>query len=192
MKKPVQILFLSGFLLTLVLLNIKGMTNLQKQVWKDVIGYEGLYKVSSDGQIINRKGKIKSQNLRKEYYSVILYNSFHEWKNHTVHRLVAIHFLDNPENLSQVNHKDGNKLNNSYSNLEWCTPKQNTDHAINHGLRRPAVGQKYKRSSLTDYDVRVIRKMSETLTHKEISELFGIGQPSITRIINRQNWKHVI
>ena len=56
-------------------------------------------------------------------------------KNYTIHRLVAEAFVSNPNNLPTVNHIDGNKLNNHYSNLEWCTVAYNNQHAVNNGLR---------------------------------------------------------
>lgn len=119
-----------------------------KEVWKDVIGYEGLYQISNLGRIkrldklrIERrrtyvvKEKIMKPNiLITGYYYVNLYKNSKP-KHKTIHRLVAQAFISNPENKPFINHKDGNKLNNCVYNLEWVTCGENNIHALNTGLR---------------------------------------------------------
>ena len=85
-------------------------------------------------------------------------------KQLSVHRLVATHFLPNPYNYSQVNHKDGNKLNNHYSNLEWCTAKQNMQHAFETGLRKGFIHVNDKRKYLK----RILEGEHATNLAKEI------------------------
>ena len=85
-------------------------------------------------------------------------------KQLSVHRLVATHFLPNPYNYSQVNHKDGNKLNNHYSNLEWCTEKQNIQHAFETGLRKGFIHVNDKRKYLK----RILEGENATNLAKEI------------------------
>lgn len=101
------------------------------EIWKDVEGYEGKYQVSNWGRVRNKKGEIIKPYLNhKGYEKVSLSNGINSRTNkHRVHRLVAQAFIPNPENYPQVNHKDGNKHNNSVSNLEWCTNLQNAQHA---------------------------------------------------------------
>ena len=123
------------------------------EIWKDVVEWEGLYEVSNFGRVRSvdrylghptsskgafRKGKILSPKSKR-------YADIHLWRNSKyisthVHRLVAIAFIDNPENKPEVNHKDGNKLNNHISNLEWATHEENMKHAIETGLLPPQDG----------------------------------------------------
>lgn len=103
-----------------------------KEIWKDIIGYEGLYKVSNQGRVkrLYRNGGekiLKAGKTTNGYLQVALCK---EGKPHymRVHRLVAQHFLPNPNNLSEVNHIDENKDNNCISNLEWCTRQYNASY----------------------------------------------------------------
>lgn len=119
-----------------------------KEKWKDIKLYEGLYQISSFGRVksLNRitsnvdgisreiKEKILKQSISNEYYSITLNNGTK--KRFSVHRLVALAFIPNPENKEQVNHKDGNKLNNMKSNLEWNTKSENQLHAYAIGLQK--------------------------------------------------------
>lgn len=98
-----------------------------KEIWKDCKGYEGLYQVSNLGRVWN----IKRQNYihggwdKDGYIRVNLVAKNGKNKTERVHRLVALAFIDNPNNYPVVNHKDENKQNNSVENLEWCTVQYN-------------------------------------------------------------------
>lgn len=123
-----------------------------KEKWKDIPDFEGSYQISNLGNVISLERYVnhiggkrieKRKNLKKTlsnngYFVVNL------WKHNVkiqllIHRLVAQSFISNPNNLSCVNHKDGNKLNNCVSNLEWCTYQENNIHALNNGLKKPYV-----------------------------------------------------
>ena len=99
-----------------------------KEVWRDIQGYEGLYEVSNFGNVRSLKyGKIKYLKPADDgngYYFVNLSKNGIV-KNFKIHRLVATAFIDNPSNYPQINHKDEDKTNNKASNLEWCTNKYN-------------------------------------------------------------------
>lgn len=107
-----------------------------KEIWKDIKGYEGLYQVSNLGRIKSvRKKIIKSPSLAgRGYYRLTLCNNGKN-KSFYIHRLVAQAFISNPNNLSQVNHKDENKLNNCVDNLEWTDCKSNINYGL-HNVRR--------------------------------------------------------
>ena len=111
------------------------------EIWKDVVGYEGLYQVSNLGRVKSlpresTKGKTLKNRIIKGYYTVHL-SKFGVSKDKLVHILVAEAFIDNPNRLKYINHIDGNKLNNTVSNLEWCTASYNSLHAYATGLRTP-------------------------------------------------------
>ena len=93
-----------------------------EEVWKDVVGYEGLYKVSNLGNVFsNYSGKILTPGTTKDGYKYVSLSKNKEKQMKTIHRLVAMAFLSNPNNLPIVNHKDENPANNNAYNLEWCT-----------------------------------------------------------------------
>ena len=100
--------------------------------WRPVEGYEELYAVSDEGEVISYH-KLKPRENNAGYLAVVLCKANHKPKQHFIHRLVASAFLPNDDNLLQVNHKDKDRHNNNVENLEWCTPKDNNLHA--HGRR---------------------------------------------------------
>lgn len=99
------------------------------EIWRDILGFEGKYQVSSWGRVRNAKGQILvPYKNEKGYLKIALCKNGENYKCR-VNRLVAEAFIPNPYNLPQVNHKDGNKENNSFTNLEWITNRDNQIHA---------------------------------------------------------------
>lgn len=165
---------------------MKAIADLSKEeVWRP-IDLDTRYKVSSKGKVMGVKGMMKNQK-GSHYFHVEIAGI-----TKLVHRLVAQAFIPNPENKSQVNHKDGNKLNNSVENLEWCTVKENTIHAFEHGLRNgdAVKGEKQWNSKLTEDQVLDIRSRKGELL-KNISLEFGVSVPTISMIRNNKVWKHL-
>ena len=127
-----------------------------EEIWKDIKGYEGLYKISNIAGIIavsklDSHGRKRRERILKprrnntrsknKYYLMVTLTKEATVKNKRLHRLVAETFIQNPNNLPHVNHLDGNTLNNRVDNLEWCTPYQNMKHAQLLGLAPVAVKQ---------------------------------------------------
>lgn len=104
------------------------------EIWKDIVGYEGFYQVSNLGRVRSLKC-IKRTIFNNSGYEIVNLKVKRKQKNKLVHRLVAETFIPNPFNKEQVNHKDGNKKNNSVDNLEWCSRHENMVHAYKQGLR---------------------------------------------------------
>lgn len=123
--------------------------------WRDIFEYEGVYMVSNFGRVKSLEKYIKhpngGQSLRKEMllkqpvskqgYCHLELTSAGRRKNYYVHRIVAAMFLENKENKPEVNHKDCNKINNFYLNLEWATSKENSVHANKNGRNKKRFGE---------------------------------------------------
>ena len=110
-----------------------------------------------------------------------------------VYRLVAEYFLPNPEKKPQVNHIDGNKDNNDVSNLEWCTEKENIQHAVRTGLK---VGKKGEKHPMSKSKEQLIRKICELLTTKkytrqEIADMLGTTLSVVAHVKKRDRWNHI-
>ena len=160
-----------------------------KEIWKDVIGYEGLYQVSSRGRIkrleryttrigkkYHLKEKILLTNTMSSGYEIIRFYDGDRVKSQTIHRTLLLAFTgDNGEGLF-VNHKNGIKSDNTLENLEWITPKGNSLHALVNRL---------KKTKLTDDNVLRIRYLYSTkiLSQREIGILFGVTQHNIGLIV---------
>ena len=112
-----------------------------------------------------------------------------------VHRLMAEAFIPNPDNLPYVNHLDGNKENNHYSNLEWCTAQRNVQHAEELGLRLSRIGVKNPAAKLTEEDVISIRERYSPRCRingaRALARVFGVEKTTILRVVSRQDWKHI-
>lgn len=98
-----------------------------KEIWKEVEGYDGKYLISSWGRVKNDKDFMKPYENHKGYLKIGL-SKDGKYNKHRVSRLVAEAFIPNPYGLPEVNHIDGNKQNNSFTNLEWVTGEQNRAH----------------------------------------------------------------
>lgn len=140
---------------------------------KDVVGYEGLYGITPEGEVYSYKRKkfLKPRDNKKGYLQVGLCKDGKE-KNHLIHRLVAEAYIPNPENLPMINHKDENKSNNCLQNLEWCDNKYN----CNYGTRNERKSDKLKKTVIQyDLDGNFIKEWkSATDVGREVR--FGIYQ----------------
>ena len=148
------------------------------EIWKNIKNYESEYQISNLGRIKSiRAGKIMKNVLDNNGYLICTLSVSGKRKKFAIHRLVADAFIDNIFNKQQVNHIDGNKQNNISSNLEWVTPKENTNHAWRLGL-----------SKVTDLHKEVARKtMSKTMSKKVVDLQTGIFYDSLTKAADAIN-----
>lgn len=154
------------------------------------------YFISEDGLTILREstGTVLSQ-LENEFgYLTCSPVDPHNGKSKKVrvHRLVAQTYLDNPMDLPEVNHKDGNKKNNHKDNLEWVTSEGNKKHAISLGLYDGIIGENNCSSVLTDKQVHEICSLMEQgMRNKEICKIYGVDKDTISAIRIGRNWKQI-
>jgi len=162
---------------------------------KAIAGFEGLYEIDTDGNIYSlpKKGGCLETIILKPFSDEKKCTRIGLRKNNRrytflVHRLVALTFIPNPENKPQVNHIDGNKLNNDLTNLEWCTRGENIQHAYNNRLL-VKEGIKNGRAKMTEADVLNIR--GDGRTSGELSRLYNVTRAAIRNIRNRKSWAHL-
>jgi len=167
------------------------------ETWSDIKGYEGVYKISTHGNVRSFTSHKNGEQLKpasdKFIYKWVNLSKNGEHKKHLIHRLVASAFIENKHGFEQVNHIDGNKLNNHVENLEWCTKSQNMKHAFKIGLQSLA-GEKHPQSKLTDSEVIEISHLLKTTTlqQKEIAKLFNIDKTIISKIKHKKIRKHIL
>lgn len=164
--------------------------------WADVDGYEGIYKVSDQGNVFSVKRRSPNGNLQGGYLLKPQhygngYVFYHLTKNgktkgKLAHRLVAKAFVDNPNGYPEVNHLDGNKDNNKASNLEWCTRSHNNAHAVRTGLRdiRPMQEEAYKanrKAVVFRFDGREVARFPSM---RDAALVSGVNYGSICRCAN--------
>ena len=171
------------------------------EVWKRLI-YQGIdygdyYEVSNYGQIRNSKTKkIRKQNLLKTGYCFVngSLGSRENKITFRVHKAVAETFIPNPNNLPEVNHKNGDKLKNDVDNLEWCTHVDNIKHAYSSDLIKCGVSM--PTSKLTDDIVKYAREKYIPYDKKygiaALAKEFGVDPVTMRYAIHGKTWKHVI
>jgi hypothetical protein len=170
-------------------LGLYSKTSLEE--WRDIEGYEGLYQVSNLGRVKSKRCILKPI----EHYSG--YQKYHLYKdrkmyNKTAHRLVASAFLTPKNHKKDVNHRDGNKKNNFYLNLEYVTKAENSEHAYLIGLHSQQ-GERNGRSKLSALDVSMIYsfKGCDVAIKKSLCNRFSIKMATINDIFAQRRWKHL-
>lgn len=138
------------------------------EIWKDIQGYD-IYEVSNLGNVRNKitNKQLYYSNSNSGYLRVGLFKE-HKRTMYSIHRLVAEAFIDNPNNLSCVNHKDCDKRNNKVDNLEWCTYKENNSYK-NHSLKRKLSSALFELRKNYPNEKDIINKLQEV--RKEIDRL---------------------
>jgi len=165
--------------------------------WRDIGGYEGVYQVSDHGRVRRtgrgrgaKVGRILRPSLSRGYPHVQLY--MHQQQDtRRIHRLVAEAFLPNPRGCEDVNHKNGDKADNSVDNLEWCTRSENHRHAFRTGIRKRQVGEDASGAKLMWAEVGKIRDRYATghYSWRELAELFHVTHTTIGNIVRNRTWR---
>jgi hypothetical protein len=174
------------------------------EIWKTIDDYPD-YQASTFGNIRSidktveridgRSMRIKGRILKPEisnagYFLVSVVKERRSYKK-TIHRLIAKTFIKNTKNDKEVNHKDGNKLNNILVNLEWISPKENIQHAIKNGKFK-IQGEFANFAKLKEKDVyEIVDKLRHGVKYKIISKKYNISKTQIWRIKYKKNWKHL-
>lgn len=158
-----------------------------KEVWKDIKGFEGMYQVSNMGNVrslmfrnnVCQKSRIKilTQCDNGHGYLIVGLKFQGKRKNYYVHRLVATAFCNNPQNLNVVNHKDFDTKNNIFTNLEWCSTKENVQHS-RYRMRHPKTlcrktntGEKYVHMSISNSKPRYRLQIKQLKIYKTFDSL---------------------
>lgn len=159
-------------------------TKRTNKVYKDL----GNYIVYQDGRVFSkRRGIFVTPYPDKRGYLVL-----RAPKMCKLHRLIATCFIPNPLGLPEINHKDGNKTNNTLSNLEWCTSKHNINHAYQLGLMKPKFGIENPSSKIRYIDLTIIKEaLSKGHSGADIARYYKVDKSTIYRIKNNITWRQV-
>jgi len=161
---------------------------MRKEIWKDIPGYEGLYQVSNYANVRSlRFGKIKIIKSHKDKlgYKHIRLRKDGKRKMYLVHRLVAMAFIPNPDNLPIINHKDENPDNNSPENLEWCTYQYNNTYG-HHGEKLSksitgTINRKGTSKVVLQIDIETEQIIEEYPSAREVERRTGFNQGFICK-----------
>lgn len=176
-------------------------TGVISEDWKDVVGYDGLYRISNTGRVHVLR-RFRNGHWYKEWFTsgffdaygylrVALTDDNHQKRYYKVHQLVAMHFVDNPHNYKVVNHLDGVKINNNHTNLEWTTLTWNNIHAYEK-LGKCLKGHRNGRATLTEQQAREIKRLSKNIsTDRQLAAKYNTHWRNIQNIRCGWTWKHI-
>jgi hypothetical protein len=171
---------------------------------KDIPGFEGLYAITEDGRVWSYPRRLKSRdglysrNWKGRFLKpspssqgYLLVTLAHDARvNGYIHKLVAMAFIPNPNDLPQVNHKNGIKTDNRMENLEWVTCQENINHAFRTGLK--PIGAQHWMAKLDDKTVLEIRRLySNGVGVMELARAYELGHSTIGHIVHRETWRHL-
>lgn len=178
---------------------------LPEEIWLPICGYESFHEISNFGRLsalYKSSGKSFIKLMERKilcppinWYTGYLAHVFAQWgiypkiKRISIHRLVALHFIPNPHNLLEVNHLDGNKVNNHFSNLGWTSRSDNIRHAFKEGLMKQRIGEDNANSKLTNEIV--LKIFNSPIGPRELSRQMNMTYSLVAQIKNGSKWSHI-
>lgn len=180
---------------------IKSKTKMEFVGFKTIKGYDNLYCVNYLGIVVSpsfvdkagrfRDLKVLSPSLRGKGYQAVGLMKNGKQIRKSVHRLVAEAFIPNVENKDQVNHKDGNKTNNHFLNLEWVSNQENIQHSYDTGIRKGTshIGERNTMAKLTDKDVLLIKNNNDSVV--DLAKKLNVSKSTVYKIKSGIRWQHI-
>lgn len=183
---------------------------MEDEIWKDIEGFEGLYQISSLGNVKSLPGFKKKAGIMKPYvnpcnkkqYRIVFLRKEGEYHTYKICRGVGKAFVANPENKPQINHINGIKIDDRAINLEWVTGKENAIHAVQTGLIK--TGHEHHLSKFTKEQVLEIRtlynsnigtrkrkKLGDPLSFKSIAATYKVSPSVIRELVKKITYKEV-
>ena len=163
------------------------------EIWKKINEFEGCYLVSNLGRIKSYKvsinGKILKSNTNRLGYIYFSLTKNLCLRSFTIHRLVALAFIPNPENRPQVNHINGVKSDNRVENLEWATISENMNHAIKTGLKIAPKDFNHYNSKFKKEDIINIRESK--LSESKLASFYLVNRATIGKIKRFERYKNI-
>lgn len=163
-----------------------------QEIWLEIKEWQG-YFISNTGKV-KRHDKFVSlcpNKNRRNYVYVYHHSQTMRPRAFSVHRLVAKYFIPNPHNKPCVNHLDNDTQNNSVSNLEWCTHKENTRHMLKQGRNIQFRGEQCPQSKLTEQIVKEIKQLKGIMSYTKIAEKYNTNYSNVAHIMRGSRWAHV-
>jgi hypothetical protein len=163
-----------------------------EEIWKPIVGYEGLYEVSNLGRVKSCERIIPSKLLKlqlsKEGYLRVHLSGPRKYAN--VHTLVLSAFSGEKPKGNLSRHLDGVRTHNGYDNLKWGTQKENMADRVRHGT--DFKGSRHPNSKLTESSASEIRRLAESGVSKvKIAKMFGISPANVGHVVKRKSWTHI-
>jgi hypothetical protein len=171
--------------------------------WAWLPGRENQYKISPDGIVwsFKPKGLLANRQMTTHiqpngYVHLVLRTGSRTTgdricKTYLIHRMVALAYIPNPDNKKYINHINGDKTDNRVENLEWCTAKENIDHAIRTGLFKPPDGTDYTGKLMKEdiYDIRMFAEHG--IEYRDIAKVYPLTRTTIRNIATRKSWSRI-